>query len=140
MGIKWSELSERQKALIDPASMPLERTQMASERVLPPLGSVATTRLEKAEQGTFAQWCLLHELPFVWHATHAPSKATPGTPDFIVGAAGKTLWIEFKRLEAGQRLSSAQEAFKSRLARQNIALHVLTSAAQAIELLKNCIS
>jgi len=58
---------------------------------------------ERREQGEFANWLLLQnsqgrKIPFVWHATHTRSKATPGTPDFWVGINGRSLWIEFNSL------------------------------------------
>src|SRR6516165_2444613 len=58
---------------------------------------------ERREQADFANWLLLQnsqgrKIPFVWHATHTRSKATPGTPDFYVGINGRSLWIEFNSL------------------------------------------
>jgi hypothetical protein len=52
-----------------------------------PKSSVA----ERKEQGDFANWLLLQnskrdrkeKIPFVWHATHKPSKATPGHARFL---------------------------------------------------------
>jgi VRR-NUC domain len=92
-----------------------------------------TDKLEKDEQRSFANWLLLHELPFVWHSTAKRSTATPGTPDFIVGVNRVTLWIEFKREQA--ELSSDQEKFKALLERQKIRYYVCYTAFEAIQLL-----
>lgn len=94
-----------------------------------------TDKLEKDEQRSFANWLLLHELPFVWHSTAKRSTATPGTPDFIVGVSGVTLWIEFKRAQA--ELSEDQEKFRVLLERQKIRLFVCYSAFEAIQLLEH---
>jgi hypothetical protein len=92
-------------------------------------------RQERAEQKQFANYCLLNQYPFSWHATHTRSKATPGTPDFWVGVNGMSLWIEFKR-DHTQTLSEAQEDFGQKLARQRMTLYVVYSAAEATELVK----
>ena len=89
-------------------------------------------KLERYEQGQFASWCLLHNYPFCWHSTAHRSKATPGTPDFIVGISGQTLWIEFKR--PGFGLSQDQEKFKARLEGQGIVYFLVYSHQEAIEL------
>jgi hypothetical protein len=92
------------------------------------------SRLERQEQRIFANECLRRELPFVWHRTDRKSAATLGTPDFIVGLDGQTLWIEFKA--PGGILSLEQTKFRERLAEQQITLHICRGAAQAIALLK----
>jgi hypothetical protein len=96
----------------------------------PPL---KTGKLEREEQRQFANHCLLHELPFVWHATHKPSKATPGTPDFWVGINRLGIWIEFKR-DYTEKLSTEQEEFARKLEAQGMKLYVVYSALEAIEL------
>jgi VRR-NUC domain len=93
-----------------------------------------TSKAERDEQRSFANWCLLNELPFTWHATHTRSKATPGTPDFIVGVNRSTLWIEFKQPQGV--LSPDQEAFKGRLERQGITYYVCYSAFEAIRVVE----
>src|SRR3974390_819656 len=57
---------------------------------------------ERREQGDFANRLLLQnnkgrKIPWVWHATHKPSKATVGCPDFYVGINAHSMRIEFKR-------------------------------------------
>jgi hypothetical protein len=94
-----------------------------------------TGKAERAEQKQFANYLLLRELPFVWHATHAPSKATPGTPDFWVGINRAGIWIEFKR-DYSCTLSSAQVQFQKKLEAQGFALYIVYSSAEAIELVK----
>jgi hypothetical protein len=98
----------------------------------PPL---KTDRAEKEEQRQFANYCLLHELPFSWHATNARSRATPGTPDFWVGCNRVGAWIEFKR-DPTCKLSEEQEEFGRKLERQGLKLYVVYSAAEAIALLQ----
>ena len=98
------------------------------------------TAAERKEQGQFANWLLFQnsegrDLPFCWHATHAPSKATPGTPDFWVGVNGHSLWIEFKR-DYSEKLSPDQETFRKRCEAQSIEMRVVYSAAEAIQLVK----
>lgn len=89
-------------------------------------------KLEREEQRQFASWCLLHKIPTVWHSTAHRSKASLGCPDFIVGVAGWTLWIEFKR--AGAVLSEDQEKFKALLEGQKIRYYLVYSAFEAIKL------
>jgi hypothetical protein len=95
---------------------------------------------ERKEQATFASWLLLQnsngrKIPFVWHATHKPSKATPGTPDFWVGVNARSLWIEFKR-DNSCKLTPEQEEFRLACEAQRIEWHVVYSAAEAIELVR----
>ena len=76
---------------------------------------------ERKQQGEFASWLSLQrskgrKIPFVWHATHTRSKATPGCPDFWVGVAGRGIWFEFKR-DADEK--KEQGEFASWLSLQN---------------------
>lgn len=91
-----------------------------------------TDKLERDEQRSFVNWCLLKDYAFCWHSTHKRSTANLGVPDFIVGLNTTTLWIEFKRV--GEKLSKDQEEFKERLMRQGIVLYVVHSAQEAIAL------
>ena len=95
--------------------------------------AVAQKRLEREEQRIFARELTRLELPFCWDRTDKRTGATLGVPDFIVGVAGVTLWIEFKAL--GGTLSLEQTKFLIRLGRQRLALHVCRSAAEAIKLI-----
>lgn len=136
MGIKWSELSERQKGMVEGgAGIPLESAKIDSEAVLGKSKvKSAPGRLERQEQGLFANWLLQQGLPFVWHATHAPSKATPGTPDFWVGCRGKGMWIEFKG--PGGKMSACQLEFSVKLTLEGLDFFIVHSAAEAIELVR----
>lgn len=89
---------------------------------------------ERKEQREFAAWLSLEDYPFEWKATHKKATGTVGCPDFVVGVAGLTLWIEFKR--PGFKLSDDQETFRGKLERQGIYLHVVYSADQGIKLVK----
>jgi hypothetical protein len=91
-----------------------------------------TDKLERDEQRSFANWCLLHLYPFYWHSTAHKTKASVGCPDFIVGAKGKTFWIEFKR--APNPLTPDQKKFKELLEGQGIIYHVVYSCGEAIKL------
>jgi len=98
---------------------------------------------ERKEQGDFANWLLLQnsrrgpneKIRFVWHATHARSKATPGTPDFYVGINGRSLWFEFKR-DLSCALTPEQKQFRLACEAQRIKHHVVHSAAEAIEIVQ----
>jgi hypothetical protein len=93
-----------------------------------------TNAPEKAEQRHFANYCLLHNYAFIWHATHKPSTATPGTPDFIVAVNRHSVWIEFKAW--GAQLSKPQEEFRARLEAQGITLYVVYTHVEAIQLIQ----
>jgi hypothetical protein len=97
-----------------------------------------TDQAERDEQAQFANYCLLHQYPCVWHSTHKRSTGTVGCPDFIVGVNGVTLWIEFKR--EGGTLSDEQKEFGRKLETQGMRLYVVYSAGEAIELVNNCIT
>jgi hypothetical protein len=96
--------------------------------------SEAAVKPERQEQRTFARELVRGDLPFYWHRTDKPTGATAGTPDFIVGVGGQTLWIEFKT-DIGV-FSDAQIQFARRLGAQGITLHICRSAAEAIEVVK----
>jgi hypothetical protein len=94
-----------------------------------------TSRFERQHQGVFANHCLRKGYAYTWHRTDKPSTASPGTPDFIVGAHGKTHWIEFKL--PGEKLSADQEDFATRLKSQAIVLQVVYSDEEAIKMVEN---
>jgi hypothetical protein len=110
-------------------------------RVPPDCPELKPTRhelnLERDDQRLFYADCRRRGLVPVWHATNSRSKATPGTPDFIVPVAGTTLWIEMKL--PGKKLSNDQQAFQASLAAQGIQLHVVYSLGQAIELVRRAL-
>lgn len=98
-----------------------------------------TDRLERDEQRQFANQLLLwnsegRKIPFIWHSTAHRSKATPGTPDFLVGIAGQWLAIEFKR-DYSCQLSAEQQTFCENCLAQGLAYHVVYSAAEAAKLI-----
>ena len=92
-------------------------------------------RLEREHQRVVANYCHLEDLPFIWHATNARSRATIGTPDFIIGLRRGTLWLEMKL--PGQKLSADQEVFRAVLRAQGITLHIAYSDDEAIKLIKS---
>jgi hypothetical protein len=96
-----------------------------------------TDKAEREEQKHFANWLLLNNLmpPAIWHATHKPTKATLGTPDFVVPVNRLTLFIEFKR-DYTCLLSPDQKAFGAALETQGHTLYVCYSAEEAIQLVK----
>jgi hypothetical protein len=94
-----------------------------------------TDKVERDEQRQFANYCLLHRYPFVWHGTHKRSTATVGCPDFIVVINGYVLFIEFKR-DYSATLSAEQEEFGNALASHGHRLRVVYSCNEGIELLR----
>jgi hypothetical protein len=90
--------------------------------------------LERIQQREFASWLSLGDYPYCWHATHKKSTGSLGCPDFVVGVAGVTLWVEFKR--PGFTLSKDQERFRAKLEQQGIFLHIVYTGLQAIDLVK----
>jgi hypothetical protein len=100
--------------------------------VVPPM---KTDKREKDEQHQFVNYCLLHNLPFVWHGTHKRSTANLGVPDFLVGIAGKWLCLEFKR-DYSCELSKEQQEFCERCLAQGLEFHVVYGCAEAIKLIE----
>jgi hypothetical protein len=127
MGIRYSDLSEAQRAMIEgePAEPAPPRAQI--------LGG-GRPRLERDEQKIFANWLLLNNLPYCWHATHRRSTATKGVSDFWVGKNGKSIWLEFKSLPV--RISVEQVKFQELLSKQSILWAVVHSADEAIQIVK----
>jgi hypothetical protein len=127
MGIRIQDLSERQRAMLEPSQ--------ASPEPVTPKPREGRSRLERDEQRTFAAWLSLHELPHCWHRTDKRSTATTGVFDFWVGHAGRSAWIEFKL--SGGKLSPEQEQFKQRLIKQNLGWHIVTNANEAIRIVRS---
>ena len=99
-----------------------------------------TDRLERDEQRQFANQLLLwnsegRRIPFVWHSTAHRSKATPGTPDFMVGINGVWLCIEFKR-DYSCQLSVDQQEFCENCYAQRLVYKVVYNCAEAIKLVE----
>jgi hypothetical protein len=123
MGIKWNDLNEYQQSLAEPVS-PRAQILRTAHRLEP----------EAVEQANFAIACKERGWRCVWHRTDKRSTANRGCPDFIVAARGITFWIEFKR--PGQDLRPDQAAFKKQLAQNEVAMHVVTTADQAVALIE----
>jgi hypothetical protein len=99
-----------------------------------------TDKLERDEQRQFANQLLLwnsqgRKIPFVWHSTAHRSKATPGTPDFLVGINRTWLCIEFKR-DYSYKLSAEQQEFCECCLAQGLVFKVVYSADEAIKLVE----
>ena len=134
MALRLEEITPGLLALMSPEDRAkFERPGSAPTQVT----KTRTSRLEKKEQGDFSNECLRRGFAYVWHATHKPSTATPGTPDFIVAVGPYTLWIEFKR--PGEALSDAQKDFRQRLEAQGQELHVVYSCLEAIALVNEAV-
>jgi hypothetical protein len=125
MGIKWTDLSLAQKSMIEGGPV---------EPAFPRAQILRRPRLERDEQRLFANWCLLHALPFCWHATHKPSTATRGVFDFWVGKDSRSAWLEFKSLPV--RLSKEQLEFGDALSAHKLEWHIVHSAQEAIAIVK----
>jgi hypothetical protein len=108
----------------DPGALPAHLV------VLPP----KTDRAERDEQKQFANWLLLHELPFCWHATHKRTTANLGVPDFWVGCWSGGVWIEFKRWRSA--LSPEQEKFWNACVLRGIPIFLVYTAQDAIAITK----
>lgn len=74
-------------------------------------------------------------IPWCWHATHKPSTASPGVPDFWVGVNSRGIWLEFKK-DYSCKLSDDQELFRKRCEAQGIEMHVVYSAFEAIQIVQ----
>jgi hypothetical protein len=100
--------------------------------VVPP---AKTDRLEKDEQKQFVSWCMLHNLPYVWHGTHKRSSANLGVPDFIVGVNRQTFYLEFKR-DFSCALTKEQQQFAECCLEQGLFYRVVYSCGEAIKLIE----
>jgi hypothetical protein len=99
-----------------------------------------TDKLEREEQRSFANWVLQQnakgrKIPLIWHSTAHRSKATPGTPDFMVGINGQWLSLEFKR-DYASKLSADQVEFKAACDAQHLPYRIVYSAQEAIKLVE----
>lgn len=118
-------------------------TATANTANTPNMGTTSRKRDadERREQGDFANRLLLQnnkgrKIPWVWHATHKPSKATVGCPDFYVGINAHSMRIEFKR-DNSCKLAPEQEEFRLACEAQHVEHHVVYSAQEAIELVQS---
>jgi hypothetical protein len=97
---------------------------------------VQTGRLERKEQGEFANWLMLNNYydGTAWHRTDKPTGGRRGIPDFIVPSWSGALYIEFKL--PGAKLSEDQEKFRDCLESKGLKLYVCYSAGEAIALVR----
>jgi hypothetical protein len=109
----------------------------APDPKLDPHPPVKSGGSEKKEQNSFANYLIERnergaKIPWVWHAMHKASRATPGTPDFWVGINGHGIFFEFKR-DYSCELTPPQETFRLYCEAQGIEHHVVYSAFEAIK-------
>ena len=131
---RLTDLDPHQQSLIDPRDR--EALGLSAEvPVSPRVTILRRPKTERDEQGTFANWLLLNELPYCWHSTHRRSTANKGVSDFWVGKNGKSIWLEFK--SSPVRLSVEQVAFQERLSQQSLTWCVVFNAKEAIQIIKN---
>ena len=134
IGMKRSELTPEMLAKMSPEDQaryaPEARPSFEEDPHPPPV----TDRLEREEQRQFANWCLLHLYPCVWHSTAHRSKASLGCPDFVLARKGATWWLEFKRAPNG--LTEDQRKFKELLEAQSIKYFIVYSCDEAIKLIE----
>lgn len=130
--MKKSELTPEMIARMSPEDQARYAPEGRPSFEADPHPPVVTDRLEREEQRQFANWCLSHLYPCVWHSTAHRSKASLGCPDFVVGVKGVTLWIEFKR--APNPMTEDQKKFRDLLVGQGIDYHLVYSAQEAIAL------
>jgi hypothetical protein len=136
MGISLEEAARIAHLMPDPNDQVRYGRPKSDDAFPPPRAD----KSERKEQGHFANWLLLknsegRKIPWVWHATHAPSKATPGCPDFLVGINRVWLSLEFKRDYAAQ-LSPEQKEFCEACEEQKLIYRVVYSAAEAIDIIE----
>src|SRR6516164_6232156 len=113
--MRLTDLDPHQQSLIDPR----DRETLGLGAPLPQeRQSPKRPRLERDEQGIFANWLLLNKLPYCWHSTHRRSTANKGVSDFWVGKNGKSIWLEFKSFPV--RISMEQVAFQELLSKESI--------------------
>jgi hypothetical protein len=124
MGIDPKKLSMRQWLLVDGDQKPPREEK-------PP----STSSLERDQQRVFANWINSHGYPRCWHRTDRRTGADPGVFDFWVGRNGHSAWIEFK-LHSENPLRPEQEEFRRRLDEQGLEWHVVTTAEEAIGIVK----
>jgi VRR-NUC domain-containing protein len=127
MGIRFQDLSDRQRAMINGA-LPVEKP-------IPEKETRGEMRLERQEQKVFANYLLLHGYMPIWHRTDKPTGCAAGVPDFVIPIShGRIAWFEFKL--PGKKLSKDQEKFRQYLESVGHKLFVVYSAQEAIQVLK----
>jgi hypothetical protein len=144
MGQRINEIPPHYFPLMSLEDQALYRPSTAPDPTLDPHPPPKRNTAERKEQAQFANWLLLQNsngklIPWCWHATHKPSTASPGVPDFWVGVNARGLWIEFKR-DYSCKLSEEQEEFRQKCEAQQIEMRVVYSAFEAIQLVQAAFS
>jgi hypothetical protein len=133
--IKW--VTQRMKDLMSDEDRAALEGQPAE--VLPPEPKAAKRpKLEREEQRIFANWINQHELPRSWHRTDQRTGCDRGVWDFWTAANGRQGWFEFK-LDTSVRLRPEQEDFGRKLVKENVECHVVTTADEAIAVVRDWI-
>jgi hypothetical protein len=92
-------------------------------------------RPEREEQRLFAGWLHINELPRCWHRTDRRTGCDLGVWDFWTAANGRQAWFEFKT-DISMRLRPEQEEFRRKLVKEKVEWHVVTTANEAIEIVR----
>jgi hypothetical protein len=133
MGIRLEDLTPKVLRCMEPGDLELYQPGIhppyQEDHHPPP----KTDTPEKVDQKQFAAWCAQMKFRPVWHATHKPSTANRGCPDFVVAAYGTTFWIEFKRV--GEDLRPDQIVFKKQLEANGVPMYVCYSAFEAMQVI-----
>jgi hypothetical protein len=101
-------------------------------------GARYVRRTERQEQAEFAKWLSrqqsMSELIYFWQRTDKRATGTVGWPDFTIGRAGQTCYLEFK--VTGGLLSEAQKECIERLINQGFLVAIPPTADEAIRITK----
>lgn len=137
MGIDPSNLTDRQRELMDPAehkALGLEAPNKTRIRRL--------RTLERDEQRILSGWLKLREddgvLVYDWSRTDRRTTNRKGIPDLRIYALGKVLFGEMKL--AGGTFSDNQLEMIAKLRRSGTEVQIWDSAATAIERIRDWLS
>lgn len=135
MGLDAKLLPDRILRRMEPRDRPPGNAGLTA----PEATEKANRKLEREEQRLFAAWLNLHALPHCWHRTDRATGCLPGVFDFWVGYESRSAWIEFKRHPGAfmSLMSPAQKEFAQKLSAQGLEQHLVTSAAEAIAIVKS---
>lgn len=133
MGIRLEDLTPKILSCMEQADLELYQPGIhppyQEDHHPPPQNDIPENVLQKQ----FAAWCVEMKFRALWHATHKPSTANRGCPDFVVAAYGTTFWIEFKKV--GEDLRPDQIVFKKQLEANGVAMYVCYSAFEAMQVI-----
>lgn len=96
--------------------------------------AINVARLEKEIHTTLGQWLRLNDFVFIHSRTDKRSTQEKGVPDFIIMRNNRVLCIECKL--PSNKLQPDQEAFKAKLERNGMPLHIAYDAETCIELVR----